>query len=522
MQLARGGMGPRGGVGIPAEHSKDFGRAVRRLLTRMGPDRPRLLAVLMLAVASVALYVEGPRILGRATDIIVDGVRSGRGIDFAELHRTVWTAVGLYVGAAILAAFQGRLLAAIVQRTMLRLRTDAEAKLHRLPLSHVDRSARGDLLSRVTNDIDNVAQSLQQTLSQMLSSVLQVVGVLVMMFWISWPLALFAAVLIPTSVWLIRFVGSRSRRRFIAQWRHTGMLNAHVEEAFTGHAIVRVFGQRGRAEERFDEINAQLHDAGFGAQFVSGTIQPAMMFLGNLNYVVIAVLGGVRVAGGSMSIGDVQAFIQYSRQFTQPLTQLASMLNVFQSGVASAERVFELLDAEEEPTDAGAVPLDGPPRGRVEFEHVSFSYDPAKPLIHDLSLIAEPGRTVAIVGPTGAGKTTLVNLIMRFYDVDSGASPSTATTSRSCAARTSAPTSAWSCRTPGCSRGPSGRTSRSATRRRARTRSRPRPALRTSTASCDGSRRATTPASTTTAPPCPPARSSSSRSPGRSSPTRRS
>jgi ATP-binding cassette subfamily B protein len=250
--------------------------------------------------------------------------------------------------------------------------------------------------------------------------VLQVGGVLIMMLWISWPLALFAAVLIPASAQLIRLIGKRSRKRFIAQWRHTGMLNAHVEEAFTGHAIVRVFGQRGRSEARFDEINGQLHDAGFQAQFASGTIQPGMMFLGNLNYVVIAVIGGIRVAGGSMSIGDIQAFIQYSRQFTQPLTQLASMLNVFQSGVASAERVFELLDAPEEPSDAGAGPLTGPPAGRVTFEHVAFSYDPSKPLIGDLSLVAEPGQTVAIVGPTGAGKTTLVNLIMRFYDVDSG------------------------------------------------------------------------------------------------------
>ena len=307
-----------------------------------------------------------------------------------------------------------------MQRTVYRLRSDVEDKINRLPLSYVDAQPRGDLLSRVTNDIDNISQSLQQTLSQLLTSVLSLIGVLVMMFVISPLLAAVTAITIPASLLIIRFVTSRSKKRFVAQWRHTGTLNAQIEEAFTGHALVKVFGQQHDVEDRFRNKNEELYGASFGAQFISGIIQPAMMFLGNLNYVAIAVIGGLQVSSGTMSLGDVQAFIQYSRQFTQPLTQLASMANVLQSGVASAERVFELLDAEEQSADPADPVVDRNPRGRVEFEHVAFSYDPENPLITDLSFVAEPGRTVAIVGPTGAGKTTLVNLIMRFYELDGG------------------------------------------------------------------------------------------------------
>lgn len=427
------GRGPMGGVGPPAEKSKDFRASVRRLAALIAPERSGLIAVLVIAIASVALYVSGPRVLGHATDLIVRGVygrgkgRPGTGVDFSALHRTLWFAGGLYICSAILAATQGRLLARIVQRTMFGLRAQAEAKLHRLPLGYVDRTPRGDLLSRVTNDVDNLAQSLQQTMSQMLTSALQLIGVLAMMFWISWKLALAAAITVPLSLWGLKFIGGKSRSRFVAQWRHTGALNGHVEEAFTGHAVMKVFGHQIESEQHFDEVNERVHAASFGAQFISGTIQPMMMLLGNLNYVVIAVAGGLMVANGSMSIGGVQAFIQYTRQFTQPLTQMASMFTVFQSGVASAERVFEFLDAPEEPADANAgidsTRADGLPGvtdGRVAFEHVAFSYDKAKPLIADLSLVAEPGRTVAIVGPTGAGKTTLVNLLMRFYDLDGG------------------------------------------------------------------------------------------------------
>ena len=420
------GRGPMGAGGMPAEKSKDFGASVRRLLALMAPERAGLIAVVAIAIVSVGLYVSGPRVLGHATDLIVRGVygrgpgRPGTGVDFSALHRTLWFAGGLYVVSAILAATQGRLLARIVQRTMYTLRSRAEAKLHRLPLGYVDRTPRGDLLSRVTNDVDNIAQSLQQTLSQMLTSALQLIGVLGMMFWISWKLALCAAITIPLSLWGLKFIGGKSRSRFVAQWRHTGALNGHVEEAFTGHAVMKVFGHQVESEQHFDEVNERLHRANFGAQFISGTIQPMMMVLGNLNYVVIAVAGGLMVASGSLSIGGVQAFIQYTRQFTQPLTQMASMFTVFQSGVASAERVFEFLDAPEEPADSQRADVPAVTDGRVAFEHVAFSYDPAKPLIADLSLVAEPGRTVAIVGPTGAGKTTLVNLLMRFYDLDGG------------------------------------------------------------------------------------------------------
>ena len=315
---------------------------------------------------------------------------------------------------------QAYVLAGIVQRTMSRLRTEVEEKLNRLPLRDVDRMPRGDLLSRVTNDIDNLAQSLQQTLSQMLTSALTVVGVIVLMITISPLLALVAIVTIPLSLFTISLITRRSRPRFVAQWDHTGTLNAQVEEVFTGHELVKVFGQQRHAEETFDAENDDLFEASFAAQFISGTIQPVMMFIGNLNYVAIAVLGGLRVASGSLSLGDVQAFLQYTRQYTQPLTQLASMANLLQSGIASAERVFELLDAPEESEDAVVPLVDEHPRGRVEFDHVAFSYNPDRPLIEDLSLVAEPGQTVAIVGPTGAGKTTLVNLILRFYEIDGG------------------------------------------------------------------------------------------------------
>ncbi len=313
------------------------------------------------------------------------------------------------------------MLAGIVQRTMSRLRTEVEEKFNRLPLRDVDRMPRGDLLSRVTNDIDNLAQSLQQTLSQMLTSALTIIGVIIMMITISPLLAGIAIVTIPTSLFAISFITRRSKTRFIAQWDHTGDLNAQVEEVFTGHELVKVFGRQQDVEQLFDAKNDELYSASFGAQFLSGTIQPVMMFIGNLNYVAIAVIGGLRVTSGQMSLGDIQAFLQYSRQYTQPITQLASMTNLLQSGIASAERVFELIDAPEESKDPAEPLVDPHPRGHVEFKNVQFSYDPEIPLIQDLSLVAEPGQTVAIVGPTGAGKTTLVNLILRFYELDGGA-----------------------------------------------------------------------------------------------------
>ncbi len=413
--------GGRMGPPVPGEKSEDFLGSTRRLLATMRPERKGAVFVLVAAIASVTLTVLGPRILGHGTDIIVRGI-TGRtnGIQFDQLRNVLLGVVALYIAASALSYLQSYILAGVVQRTMLRLRSDVEEKINRLSLSYVDSQPRGDLLSRVTNDIDNIAQSLQQTLSQLVTSTLTIIGVLTMMFVISWVLALIALVMIPMSLFIVQQVTRRSKKRFIQQWTYTGGLNAQVEEAFTGHSLVKVFGQQAAVEERFKAKNDELFTASFGAQFIAGVIQPAMMFLGNLNFVAIAVIGGLRVSSGTMSLGDVQAFIQYSRQFTQPLTQMASMLNVLQSGVASAERVFALLDVDEQSPDPEHPLVDARPEGRIEFDHVSFSYDPKNPLIEDLSLVAEPGQTVAIVGPTGAGKTTLVNLIMRFYEIDRG------------------------------------------------------------------------------------------------------
>ncbi len=410
-----------GSFGMPAEKPKDFGSSTRRLLRRLQRERWTLVIAIAMGVASVSLTVTLPKILGSATDVIVRAVFTGSAIDFSHLGRILVFALSLLMVSWVLQYGMSFILAGVVQRMMYRLRADVENKLNRLPLSYIDRAQRGDLLSRVTNDIDNIAQSLQQTLSQMLTQVLTLVGTVLMMLWISWLLALVALVTIPLSTVMMRAIASRSRARFSAQWRHTGKLNGQVEETFTGHAIVKGFGRQRDVEEVFAATNDDLYEASFGAQFISGVIQPATMFVGNLNFVAIAVLGGIRVSNGAMTIGDIQAFLQYSRSFSQPLSWIASMINTFQSGVASAERVFEFLDADEQTPDVSAYEAAGQTRGRVEFSNVSFSYNPARPLITDLSLIAEPGRTVAIVGPTGAGKTTLVNLIMRFYELDEGA-----------------------------------------------------------------------------------------------------
>jgi ATP-binding cassette subfamily B protein len=405
---------------MPAERSRNFGAAIRRLIRLLGPERRLLLVVVVLAVGSSVSVVVGPRVLGHATDVIIQGVIGSGSIDRGELHHTLMVAAAIYAGSAGLGIASAYILIGVVQRLVFRLRAAVEDKINVLPLGYVDHSARGDLLSRVTNDIDNIAQSLQQTLGQMLTSVLMLVGVAGMMVAVSPLLALVALSVVPVSLWTMRVIAGRARPRFLDQWRNTGLLNGQIEETFTGHAVVKAYGRQGDVEERFRETNDALYEASFGAQFMSTLMQPATMFLGNVQYVLVAVVGGLRVASGAISVGDVQAFIQYSRSFTMPLTQLASMMNVFQSGIASLERVLELLDAEEQVPDP-PVTIDPPPvRGRVAFEHVNFSYDPTRPLIEDLSLVAEPGQTIAIVGPTGAGKTTLVNLLMRFYELDGG------------------------------------------------------------------------------------------------------
>ncbi|GAA1893306.1 ABC transporter ATP-binding protein [Streptantibioticus ferralitis] len=434
----------------------DFKGSGKRLLGTLRPERGIITVTLVLAVISVGLSVVGPKILGQATDLIFAGVigrqlppgttqaqaveamrahgqgkiadivasmhdvRPGHGIDFGAVGAVLLWVLLIYVAAALCGFVQARIATRVVQRSVYRLREQVEEKLGRLPLSYFDKQARGEVLSRATNDIDNIAQTFQQTLSQIMASLLTIVGVLAVMFWISWLLALVALLTVPLSVFVATRVGKRAQPQFVAQWKSTGKLNAHIEEMYTGHSVVKVFGRQRESAETFKEHNDALFEAGFKAQFISGTIQPAMMFIGNLQYVLIAVIGGLRVASGALSIGDVQAFVQYSRQFSQPLTQVASMANLVQSGVASAERVFELLDATEQDADP-AEPL-RPARvtGKVEFEGVHFQYDPEKPLIQNLSLSVSPGHTVAIVGPTGAGKTTLVNLLMRFYEVTGG------------------------------------------------------------------------------------------------------
>jgi ATP-binding cassette subfamily B protein len=407
--------------GMPTAKSRDFGGTTRRLLGRMQRERLPITVAVVMTVVSVAMSVLLPKVLGDATDEVVDAVIAGRSIDFGELGAILGLAGGLLVGSWALQYGMSYILAGVVQRTMHTLREEVEDKLNRLPLSYVDRSRRGDLLSRVTNDIDNIAQNLQQTFSQMLMQLLTLIGVVAMMVYISWVLSLVALVTIPLSMVMMKYIAGRSRTQFTAQWRHTGQLNGHIEETFTGHAIVKGFGRQREVEDTFRATNDQLYDASFKAQFISGVIQPVTMFVGNLNFVAIAVLGGVQVTNGAMTIGGIQAFLQYSRSFTQPLSWIAAMVNMFQSGIASAERVFELLDADEQSADAALFRPAATPHGRVEFDRVSFSYNPERPLIQGLSLIAEPGRTVAIVGPTGAGKTTLVNLIMRFYEIDGGA-----------------------------------------------------------------------------------------------------
>ncbi len=448
------GHGPMGS-GQVGQKALSFGSSIKRLIHRLRPERVRVSIVIIAGIASVALSTLGPRILGQATDVIFAGVVGeqleagisvdeaiagaeatgrgqiadllrqidvipGQGIDFEALAGVLVFAIVLYLGSMVLSFLQGYLLADVVQQTIFQLRSDVEDKLNRLPLQYFDRQPRGEILSRVTNDIDNVSQSLNQTLSQLLRSLLTVIFVVGMMFWISWTLALVALLSIPVTMAIAGVIMKRSQGHFITQWRTTGALNGQIEEAFTGHSLVKVFGRQKEIQETFEVQNEALFDASFSAQFLSGLIMPIMTFVGNLNYVIIAVLGGLRVASGTLSLGDVQAFIQYSRRFAQPVTQIASMANLLQSGVASAERVFELLDAVEEDPDSHLIDTLGNAKGLVAFEDVSFRYDEDQPLIDNLSLTVTPGQTIAIVGPTGAGKTTLVNLIMRFYELDSG------------------------------------------------------------------------------------------------------
>ncbi len=466
----RGGFG--GGPGammMPGGKAMNFVGSGKRLLGSLRPEALRLAVVVVLTVGSVALAVAGPKLLGNATNVVfegavgkligqqlehdgidpstvtpeqvaqqlssqggsqakiadmisgMDGLVIGQGIDFGRLGEMLAWVLVVYVASFLFGWLAARMTAMVVQNTARRMRDEVEAKLSRLPLKYVDHQPRGELLSRVTNDIDNIGQSLQQTLSQLITALLTVVGVLAMMFWISPVLALVSLVTVPLAGVVAAMIGKKAQPNFVAQWKHTGDVNAHVEEMFSGHNLVKVFNKQDEALRVFDERNEAMYDASFKAMFISGIMQPAMGFIANINYLIVAVVGGLKVASGTMTLGDVQAFIQYSRQFSQPITQIASMANLMQSGVASAERVFELLDTPEQdpdPDPAASLPPDV--QGRVAFEDVSFRYEPDTPLIEHLDLVAEPGQTIAIVGPTGAGKTTLVNLVMRFYEVDSG------------------------------------------------------------------------------------------------------
>jgi ATP-binding cassette subfamily B protein len=442
----------------PSTRSRDFWGTAARLVKRLAPQRTLSISVIALGLTGTVIGVVVPRILGHATDLLFNGVIGrelpagiskaqavaaarargdrtfadllsgmnvvpGAGVDFGAVARTLTVALALYVVAALLLWAQSRLLNLTLQRTMVALRSEVEDKVHRLPLSFFDGRLRGELLSRVTNDIDNVQSSLSMTISQLLTSMLTVVAVLAMMMSISPLLTLITVLTVPLSLLATRAIARRSQRLFVAQWRSIGRLNAHIEETYSGFTVVKTFGHRDAAREQFRNVNDDVYDASFGSQFFSGLVAPATTFIGNLGYVAVAVLGGLQVATGHITLGSIQAFIQYVRQFNTPLSQVAGMYNTLQSGVASAERVFDLLDEPEEAPDPAPTRPDGQtsqPRGRVEFQHVSFAYHPGTPVIEDLSMTVEPGSTVAIVGPTGAGKTTLVNLLMRFYDVDSG------------------------------------------------------------------------------------------------------
>ncbi|MHA3723272.1 ABC transporter ATP-binding protein [Leucobacter sp. HY1910] len=441
--------------GQAAKKAKHFWPAAKRLMGLIAPEKWLFSFVVLLVAGSVVLTVLAPKVLGQAMDVIFNGILGkqlpkgvpldtlvaqarekgdtkfadvlagaqvvpGEGIDFGHLSRLILTVLALYLIASFLMWWQGYLLNKLVMRIVYNLRREIEEKINRLPLGYFDGRQRGDVLSRVTNDVDNIQQALQQAFSQLVQSVLTVVGIAAMMFIVSWQLALIALIALPLSGIIAGVVGVRAQKLFVAQWKHTGDLNGHIEESFTGHELVRIYNRDDEMAAEFDRRNQGLFEASYKAQALSGTIMPAMQFVQYLSYVLIAVIGALRVTAGQMTLGDVTAFIQYSREFSQPVGEMAGMANMLQSGVASAERTFELLDAHEQEPEEVSAHLPERTNGHVVFENVSFSYDPAEPLIADLSLEASPGHTVAIVGPTGAGKTTLVNLVMRFYELGGG------------------------------------------------------------------------------------------------------
>jgi len=458
-----GGFGPRG-IGRPVEKAKDFRGTVRRLAGYLRPYKWKLLLVMIAAIASNIFSILSPRIMGQATTILFAGMMgrlqgTGVGVDFGAIGRILLLLAGTYVFSTIFGYIQQMIMVGVAQQTVYKLREDVSHKLARLPLKYYDSTAHGDTLSRVTNDVDVVSQSLQQTIIQVIASLISMVGVTIMMLSISPGLTLLTMGMLPFSIGISVLIASRSQKFFIRQQSILGELNGHVEEVFSGHRVVKAYGLESEVTHTFGEVNDELYENGWKAEFVSGTIMPLMRFVGNLGYVAIAVVGGLFAAQGAITIGNVQAFMQYSRQFGMPITELASIANVLQSTVAAAERVFELLDEEEEPADAPQAPTLSNPRGEIKLSGVDFGYEPGQPVLKDLDLEVTPGQLIAIVGPTGAGKTTLVNLLMRFYDVDSGAIYFDGHDIRELQRGGLRTCSAWYCRTRGCSREPLRKTS---------------------------------------------------------------
>ncbi len=448
MRSAPGPMGRGfGAMGHPVEKAKDFQGTVRRLFSYFLPEKINFIIVLIAAILGTIFNIVGPKILGLATTRLFNNLVASfviqtknlaikkqllqnpnlplhlspvPGIEFGYIGHIILILALLYIISAVFTFIQQYLMAGVAQRTVYKLRKEVDEKLSRLPLKYFDGRTHGEILSRAVNDMDNVSSTLQQSITQLITSAVTIVGVLIMMLSISWILSLITLLTLPMSIFIVTVIAKRSQDYFRKQQKSLGDLNGHVEEMYSGHKIVKAFGHENKANIEFDELNDKLYDAGWKAQYVSGVLFPLMRFVGNLGYALVAVLGGIMATHNSISLGDVQAFIQYSSQFTFPITQLANITNVIQSAIASAERIFELLDEEEQVPEIAKPAVIKEPKGSVQFDHVQFGYSPDKILMHDMNFYADPGHMIAIVGPTGAGKTTLVNLLMRFYEVNSG------------------------------------------------------------------------------------------------------
>lgn len=423
-----GGRGPMGhgmAGGMPGDKAKNFKGTLKKLLSYLSRYKLALLLVVVCAIASTVFAIVGPTILGNATTEIFKGlvskVSGGDGIDFGAIGKILLTLIALYGVSALFSFIQGLTMTQISQKTTYRMRKELTDKFHRMPMNYFDTQTHGEILSRVTNDVDTISMSLNQSITQVITSVATIIGVLVMMFRISVPMTIVALLIVPISMVLVLFIAKHSQKYFRRQQSFLGNVNGQVEEVYGGHNIVCAFNKQEDVTKNFDEVNEKLYDSAWKSQFFSGVMQPVMAFVGNLGYVAVAILGGYYAARQVIEVGQIQSFIQYVRNFTQPITQLTQVSNMLQQLAAAAERVFEFLDEpEEDQTAKNPVPVDGLD-GRVEFDHVHFGYNPDKIIINDFSAKIEPGQKIAIVGPTGAGKTTMIKLLMRFYDVNSGA-----------------------------------------------------------------------------------------------------